>query len=188
MLLLAGACKKDTDPQPDKQPSGARSAEVNVAATYYDATPARGMNYLAFSPTAKLSSDRVELEFKDAYSRERLRFVIPKSRQKAGWVGTYTLATQPDPGQGEAQFEYYRFFNETTNNTLSSNSHRLPGGTLVITAYDASRQLLSGTFSLTVIKAKDPFLFTPVPAGSPNDPRADADVKIYGSFLEIPLL
>lgn len=187
IVLLTTACKKESDPQ-FKPAEPANSAEVNMAATYYDATPAQGLTYLAFSPSANQYSDRLELYFRDSFNRDQLRFVLPKSRQKPGLVGTYTLATQPDPGQGDIRFEYTRPFNENTSNFFSSNNNQLPGGTLIITGYDASRKLLSGTFTFTIKKAKDPFRFTPVVPGSPQDSRADADVKIYGNFSELTVL
>lgn len=186
-LLLITSCKKESDPEPAPLVP-AQSAEVSVAATYYDNTPAQGLHYLAYSPAASQYSDRLELLFRDDFGREALTLVFAKSKQKAGWVGTYIVAAQPDPGQGDVQFSYVRRLNDNYSNSFGSNTNALSEGSVVITAYDASRKVLSGTFTLHIKKAKDPFRFTSAFPGSASDARADADIKLYGTFLEVPIL
>ncbi|MCA8831876.1 hypothetical protein [Hymenobacter pini] len=117
---------------------------------------------------------------------DRLEFMLPQSRQKSGLVGTYTLSSQPDPGQGEMQVTYERpypgtgvFLNKYSGNTSVME------GSFTISEYNAGRKLLSGSYTFTIRQVRDPFQFLTI--GSSLDPRRLCDVKCYGTFREIPL-
>jgi hypothetical protein len=117
------------------------------------------------------------------FVQDRVLFTIPISRQKAGLTGTYTLASQPDAGLGDALVTYTRPSNSTSalDNVYGTNSARLEGS-FIITSYDASRRIISGSYT---VKMKGPFSFVDV--NSAGDPRRDGDVRLSGTFQEVPL-
>ncbi|MBD2724707.1 hypothetical protein [Hymenobacter armeniacus] len=185
-LLLLSCSKKEVEPTPPP-PAPAQEATVNVAVTYYDATPARGASYLAENPIAKQYSDRIEFAFNSPFASDQLRFIMPKSKMKAGWVGTYAVGTQPNPGLGDVLVEYLRPLSGSASNFYSSNGQVIDNATFTVTAYDAGRQLLAGNFTLLVRRAKNPYSFLSTPVPPSQDPRSDADIKLYGVFNEVPL-
>lgn len=66
-----------------------------------------------------------------------------------------------------------------------SSSNNTVDGNLVITSYDAARKLISGSYTLTVKRMKDPYTF--IGTNSATDPRREGDVKVEGTFEEVPL-
>lgn len=193
LLVLTTACQKDTEmPAPTVTPP-VQEANVSLTYTYSTASANRGQTFLAQEPTGKLASDKLTLTFEKApravgmLTEERIGFVLPRSKQKTGLVGSYTLASQPDPGQGEVVATYERptFSTGVYLNQYSGNSHPMEGS-LVITKYDAGRQLISGSFTFTVKQAKDPYIYLAI--SSSSDGRSNCEIKGYGSFEEIPLL
>jgi hypothetical protein len=183
-LLLLGCSKKEVTPTP-LPPAPAQEATVNVAVTYYDATPARGASYLGENPVARHSTDRVEFVFNSPFASDQLKFVLPKSKLKAGWIGTYTVGTQPNPGLGDVLVEYLRPISGAISNSYSSNGNVIESAAFNVTAYDASRQLLAGNFTLLVRRAKNPYSFLMTPVSPAQDTRSDADIKLYGGFNEV---
>jgi hypothetical protein len=132
-------------------------------------------------------TDRLEVKLEaintNNFVQDRVLFTIPISRQKAGLMGTYTLASQPDAGLGDALVTYTRPSNSTSafDNVYGTNSARLEGS-FIITSYDASRRIISGSYT---VKMKGPFSFVDV--NSAGDPRRDGDVRLSGTFQEVPL-
>jgi hypothetical protein len=191
---LLGACsKKEADPQPVPATPPAQAAGIDVKFDYYatGSTPAttRSMSLLADKPTWKQSSDRltITLEKLDVLSsvQDRVELTIPLAKQKAGLVGTYVLASQPNTSLGEALFNYVRpGSNSAYSNVYSSNGNQV-AGSMVITSYDAKRQLISGSYNARFTNVKGPFSFLGV--GSVGDPRLDGDLTLSGTFQEIPL-
>ncbi|GGG28249.1 hypothetical protein [Hymenobacter glacieicola] len=191
MLTLVAGCQKDTEmPEPTVAPA---VQEANLNFTYTYPTESKGQTFLAQAPSGKLASDRLTLVFEKEPrpagmgTEERIEFLLPKGKQKAGLVGTYTLSSQPDPGQGDmlATYERPTYGSGVYLNKYSGNSHRLEGN-FVITEFNAARQLISGSYTFTIRNAKDPYVYLAV--GSQADSRRDCDIKVYGTFKEIPLL
>ncbi|UOQ78647.1 hypothetical protein MUN84_08965 [Hymenobacter sp. 5516J-16] len=167
--------------------------EANINFTYTYPTESKGQTFLAPAPSGRLASDKLTLLFEKEPrpaglgTEERVEFVLPKGKQKAGLVGTYTLSSQPDPGQGEVLATYERpaYGTGIYLNKYSGNSHRLEGS-FVITEFNSARQLISGSYTFTIRNAKDPYVYLAV--GSQADSRRDCEIKSYGTFTEIPLL
>ena len=189
LTLGITACQKDETPPQPTAVAPTQEATLNMVFRYYSPDESRGINYLAEKPTGQLLADRLTVQFNNSVSgftsTDQIEFVLPKSRQKPGLVGTYTLASQPDPGQGDVQVSYQRAGTAISrSNGVHSNSHRLEGS-FTITSYDASRNLISGTYTCTAPSSKDPFTF--LPNGTTADGRRDGDLRVSGRFTEVPL-
>lgn len=70
------------------------------------------------------------------------------------------------------------------NNVYGSNFNQLDG-VLIITAYDADRKLISGSYTANATAVKDPFLYIGI-GGQGSDPRRSGDMQLTGTFEEIP--
>lgn len=194
--LLTACSKKETDPQPTPPPPApAQAATINMAFDFYPtpSSPARtqSLSLVPQKPAGQLLSDRlvIKLEYANGinFVEDQVQFTLPLSRQKPGLVGTYTLASQPDASVGEVLVAYTRPIAASANayfNTYDSNRARLEGS-LVISAYDATRRLISGTYTVKAPNVKTPFLFLGYNATS--DTRSDGDLRLSGTFTELPL-
>ena len=193
--VLTACSKKAADPQPTATaPAPVQAATINMAFDYYAVgnSPAmtQSLSLLATKPTYQVFSDRLEVKL-EAFSaanflQDRVLFTIPISRQKTGLLGTYTLASQPDAGLGEVLVKYTRPSNSTSafDNVYGTNSARLEGN-FVITSYDASRRIISGSYTVKALNVKGPFSF--VDNTSSGDPRRDGDLRLSGTFQEVPV-
>jgi hypothetical protein len=193
-LLLTACSKKGVDPTPPPLPP-AQAATVNMAFDFYPtaSSPARtqSLSLLPQKPVAQQLSDRlvIKLDYANTagITEDQLQFTVPLNRQKPGLAGTYTLASQPDASQGEVLVSYIRPTSASSNtyyNTYDSNRCRLDGS-LTISAYDASRRLISGTYSVKAVNVKTPFFFLAYSAAS--DTRPDGDLRLTGTFTELAL-
>lgn len=192
--LLSACSKKGTDPQPTPAPP-AQAATINMAFDFYPtaSSPARtqSLSLVPQKPAGQLLNDRlvIKLEYADAanFVVDQVQFTLPLGRQKPGLVGTYTLASQPDASVGEVLVVYNRPVSASANayfNTYESNQSRLEGN-LVIGAYDATRRLVSGTYTVKAVNVKSPFSF--LSYNSSGDPRPNGDLRVSGTFTELPL-
>lgn len=196
LVLLTACAKKEADPQPAAPvlPAPIQEATLNLRFDYYgtikDPSATRSLSLLATRPAGQQFTDRLTLHFDnlDRFNTitDQLDFVLPRSRHKAGLVGTYSLASQPDAGVGDAQVSYVRPIDAgaVRANVFTSSISQLTGS-LTITTYDAARQLVSGSYSLSLDSVKDPFSFTS--AGLGTDSRRDGDLRLSGTFQEVPL-
>lgn len=183
--LFTIACQKD-DSNPPQPAAPVQEATLNMVFRYYTPDESRGINHLADRPSAQQLSDRLVVKFSNSQASptDQLEFTIAKSRQKAGLTGTYTLASQPDPGAGDVQVSYLRpsLNSSAIGNLVTGNSHRLTGS-VVISSYDAARNLISGSYSVEAAGSKDPFVFL----ATGSDTRRTGDLRVYGTFTEVPL-
>lgn len=194
VTLLTACSKKEADPQPASPQAPVQAATINMAFDYYAVgnSPAstESLSLLATKPVYKMYSDRLEVNMQAVNSagfvQDRILLTIPLSRQKAGLVGTYTLASQPDASLGEMLVNYTRPSNSSSayDNVYSSNSARVEGS-FTLAAYDASRHIISGSYTVKFLNVKGPFSF--VDYSSTGDPRRNGDLRLNGSFQELPL-
>ncbi|GAA4037929.1 hypothetical protein GCM10022409_23990 [Hymenobacter glaciei] len=196
VTLLTACSKKEADPQPTPaQPAPAQAATINMAFDFYPtaSSPAstQSLSLVPQKPAGELLSDRLVIKLEHAnaanFVGDQVQFTLPLSRQKSGLVGTYTLASQPDASVGEVLVAYNRPVSASANaysNTYNSNNARLEGS-LIISAYDAPRRLISGTYTVKAVNVKSPFLF--LGYNSTSDPRRDGDLRLTGTFTELPL-
>ncbi|WBO83681.1 hypothetical protein [Hymenobacter yonginensis] len=183
--LFTVACHKDQDDQP--QPAApAQAATLNMTFHYTNPDETRGINHLADKPSGQQLADRLVVTFSNSQANpvDQIEFTIAKSRQKSGLAGTYALASQPDPGAGDVQVRYLRPTPSSAaiGNLVTGNTHRLTGS-FIISSYDANRQLISGSYTVEAADSKDPFTF--LTTGVDN--RRSGDLRVYGTFTEVPL-
>lgn len=191
--LLGASCRKDCDPTPTPAvvAEPAQAATLNVNFEYAGSPEARSVSYVADKPSAELLPDRLIITISggggSSGPADRVGFALARSRQKPGLVGTYTLASQPDASQGDAQVMFIRFTpsTNTANNTVSGNQNQL-SGSLTITAYDAARQLVSGTYEVKAAGLRDVFSFRNYADYTP-DARREGNLRVHGSFTELRL-
>jgi hypothetical protein len=185
ITLGTAACQKDNDSPQPAAITPAQEAALNMVFRYYSPDESRGINYLADKPAGELLPDRLTVKLTGPGSTDQIEFVLTRSRQKPGLVGTYTLASQPDPGQGDVQVTYQRAgATDSRRNGMSSTANRLEGS-FTITSYDAGRHLISGSYTCSAPGTKDPFVF--LTNGFTADTRRDGDLRVYGTFTEVPL-
>lgn len=183
--LFTIACQKDSADQP--QPAvPVQEATLNMTFHYTSPDETRGINHLADRPSGQQLSDQLVVRFSNSQTIpiDQLEFTLAKSRQKPGLAGTYTLSSQPDPGAGDVQVSYLRPTPSSSaiGNLVTGNSHRLTGS-FVISSYDATRQLISGSYTVEAPGSKDPFVFL----STGSDTRRSGDLRLYGTFTEVPL-
>lgn len=183
--LFTVACHKDQDDQP--QPTAAvQAATLNMTFHYASPDETRGINHLADKPSGQQLADRLVVTFSNSQTSptDQLEFTIAKSRQKSGLAGTYALASQPDPGAGDVQVRYLRHTPSSAaiGNLVTGNTHRLTGS-FIISSYDANRQLISGSYIVEAADSKDPFTFLTTNI----DTRRSGELRVYGTFTEVPL-
>lgn len=194
-ILLSACGKKAADPQPQPTaPAPVQAATINVAFDYYATSTApastQSLSSLAAKPTYQALADRLEVKLENLntlnFVDDRVQFVIPISRQKNGLTGSYTLASQPDASVGEVLMTYTRpsYSSSAYSNVYGSNQARLEGS-FIITSYDAARRLISGSYTVKALNVKGPFSF--LGAGSAGDSRRDGDLRLSGTFQELPL-
>lgn len=191
--LLGTSCTKECDPIPESVAAApAQAATLNVNFEYAGSAEERSVSYVADKPGAELLSDRLLLTISSEATTtgpaDRITFALAKSRQKAGLVGTYSLASQPDASQGDVQVSFIRFTPSTNtyNNTVSGNQNQL-SGSLIVTAYDEARKLISGTYEMKTTGIRDVFAFRNYADVTP-DARREGSLRVHGSFTEIRLL
>jgi hypothetical protein len=193
-VLLTASCQEEKGKDPQPAPAAPiQAATINV---YFDAyaTPSKpaetkSATLLATLPVGQLLSDRLTIHFDNSFNdrvTDEVDFIIPKGRQRAGIVGTYTISSQPDAAAGDVQASYLRPSNngDMWLNFFSSNNNMV-GGSLVITSYNATRRLISGTYTLIVKDMKDPYTF--IGYNSAADTRRAGNVRVAGTFEEVPL-
>ena len=190
--LLTACSKKEADPQPTPT-APAQAATIDVRFDYYAAgnLPAstQSMSLLADKPSWVKTTDRLTLTLQKLnvidMVADQVEVVIPLNKQKAGLVGTYVLASQPNTSAGDALMTYLRPGSSSAYSNLYASNNSQVAGNLIITGYDAQRQLISGSYSARFTNVKGPFSFLAV--GSSGDPRRDGDLTVNGTFQELPL-
>lgn len=180
LLFLAGCKKETTEPTPQPLPV---TAKLSRTMAYQNSSTRFTAEYEndAFRHAASQSAEKLQFGFWTTYpaGSDGLSFSIPKARQKTGLVGTYTLATLPNPALGEAAVDY-RFATGENCTVIFQSGTTLVEGSLVITAYDPKRKTLSGTYTVRLPGAYDPF--------DPSFlPEKRVNFTISGSFANLPV-
>ena len=162
LALAAGfatSCSSDkATPEPTPEPT----ATVTRAIAYLDAArPARRdtvFQQAALTPTAELSGSTLFVNLRTKPNREGFLFALNRSRIAATLVGTYSYQSRQST-TAPTNLHYYAFLpgSDGSQGWSFGSLVNVPTGTIVITAYDAKRQLLSGTFTAGISDASDPF-------------------------------
>ncbi|MCB2376609.1 hypothetical protein LGH70_03390 [Hymenobacter sp. BT635] len=104
-------------------------------------------------------------------------FEIERVQLKSGWVGAYALRCRPRPTDPVfASYSYWRKDNSGVRIFRFSDFSLELAGHVTITAYDAKRQLVSGSFEIKAPGENDPLS---VSIGQ------KCDILIFGEFTDM---
>ena len=157
VVLYSAACSsKNDDPQPDPTPAISLKRVLRyLAASHPEQVQAYSQRTLHSS--ASLHRDgKLFIDFLAFEGKDHVDITVPRASLTADLRGTYTLRSQTAP-QGPAEATY-RYYLSNAPGSLHYRSYPVGfmQGQLTITAYDAQRQLLSGTYSITLPNVADP--------------------------------
>ena len=184
-VLLTACSKKEADPQP--APAPAVRADITRTFTY----PGNSGFDTALTYTQKtlqirgqLDATKLLLFFDAPEGSDNLAFTIPAVALAAGLPGTYALRDrQNSPGKVVETDYTYKIVNTPSVSSfhLYASARNNMTGRVIITAYDAQRRLLNGSFEMTMDGVSDPREDFPSPMPMP------CNVKVTGSFENLKL-
>ena len=157
--FLTTSCADNATPKPTA-PEPTATVTRNIA--YRDAArPARRdtvFQEATLTPSAELSGSTLFVNLRTKPNREGFLFALNRSRLSATLVGSYSYQSRQDVA-APTNLQYYRFMpgSDGTQSWSFGSLVNIPTGTIIITAYDTERQLLSGTFTAGISDASDPF-------------------------------
>jgi hypothetical protein len=187
--LSTTSCEKKQDPTPAPtppvvpvtpiQPDPAAESSMDRSVIYLNSLkPNMLRNYTPSQIASAAAIKNSEFKFStyadrtQSTSNDFLVMTIAASQLKPDLVGEYSLRSLPDPTQGVV----YTSYSITGSSTfIYSQSDNRMQGTFRITAYDASRKLISGNYEVLVTSVTDPY----------DNYRSICDVKLAGTFQNI---
>ena len=155
---LATSCSDKATPEPIPEPT----ATVTRSIAYLDtAQPTRRdtvFQQTALTPKVELNGSTLFVSLRTKPNREGFLFALYRSRIPATLVGTYSYQSRLSL-TAPVNLQYYTFLpgSDGSQGWTFGSLVNIPTGNIVITAYDAKRQLLSGTFTAGISDASDPF-------------------------------
>ncbi len=178
--LLISACQKDNDPQPQ---SNLPEAEVKLQrATTYLSTSRydneQGYSQKTLQNTAVLDSDKLQLDFDATEGKDAISFTVPRASLSAAFTGTYELRSSASPAA--PTISVYTFYRSRATGFINSATYRDIRGQLTITAYDAQRKLLTGTY-----KGRLENIVDPADSSTSSGDALRCNVEITGSFTNL---
>ncbi|NVO83446.1 hypothetical protein [Hymenobacter terrestris] len=185
VLSLAGAsCQKNADPVPYVAPVA--TYEMYSSVSYPTSRESGGISH---SPKdllgrAAWENGRITLYLSSGnLPVNQVRFMMPSSFP--GKLGAFVSESAQAPVVDEVQTTYTLSY-DLTPTTRLSRIHRgrdcTTEGSVVITAYDGSRNLISGSYEITFKNVADPY------AGLlPNLPVRNSVVVVGGEFTNLPI-
>ncbi|UOQ78648.1 hypothetical protein MUN84_08970 [Hymenobacter sp. 5516J-16] len=183
-LTSCGSDSKQEDPQPVVS---ATPSELSMARTMtYPAASSRnnGLSYTqqTLSGAAVLEEKRFYLNFVAPEGVDRVNFEVPRTALSPGLTGTYPVLSRSNSGGVvPALYVYYRVNVATSlSGSLYYSAQNQAQGQLTITAYDATRKLISGTYEMQLTNIHDP-LEGPLPSST----ALRCDVNLTGSFKDL---
>ncbi|TGE27711.1 hypothetical protein [Hymenobacter metallicola] len=184
-LLLATGCDKEDEQDPTPEPLPEPTVVYNRSIVYADNGQRRDTVFQAKQVVATSIQNKTDFYVRvaPATSSETVSFILDRTKIKASLVGSYTLKNMKNFDVQDADVTYsYRLAENLGGGTVLffSKGQNLTGN-LIITAYDAKRQLLSGSYDVIM-----PGNYDPTVAYS-SFPKRRCDITLRGSFTNIPL-
>jgi hypothetical protein len=185
LTLAFTACDKDDrentpEPTPETSVTYSRSIEYEDNGQHRDTTFQAPQLKGFVTQTAEGLSVGTDL----ATGTEGIGFELNRLKLPATLTGTYTLKTLRDRTLEADVIYYYKLPESRGGGTiLYPSSMQHVTGNLVISRYDAKRQLLSGTYTatLTLTGASDPTV------AYGTFPKRSCDITVTGTFSNVPL-
>ncbi|MEJ8802403.1 hypothetical protein [Pontibacter sp. H249] len=184
-ILLFTACGDSKEKSEEAVPAAQATMNAAIAYTYNEPQSAEFSNYSGMSVVsyASLDTDRLTLSFSIPahVGPDAISFSINKQQVIAGYVGTYTLKSLPNPANGAANVQYTYKKDSNSATMYLSNSSTMEGH-FTITAYNAKHKLISGSYEVKLKQAFDP------KANQINqtDTRR-CDITIQGEFTNVKI-
>ncbi len=150
-------------------------------------TAAMGITYTHVTMLGRgaFTPQELSLYFAPKEGLDAISFLIAADKLTAGVLGTYSLKSQPDPNPGAVTTRYTLYSKNTTGSSagvIYGSSWNIMLGELKITSYDASRRLISGSYSLQMDNLPNPF-----DGGVNNTEKEHCNLKVTGTFTHVKL-
>ncbi|QIX61212.1 hypothetical protein FY528_03195 [Hymenobacter lutimineralis] len=187
LLLGVAACdSKENDPQPEA-PAPAATFTMGSSIYYPSPNVIAAISYPSgdVQHQAILNDELLYVHFDAKEGRDAVNFTIERSQLTAAIIGTYTLKSMPNTESGAADVRYV-YYRENKPGSISgsiydsNNSHM--GGQLTVTAYDAKRHLLSGSYEMRMENITDPT----DASWDPTD-KERCNLTLWGTFSNLPI-
>lgn len=177
VALLASCSKESVTPAPAAELEFNRSFDYSGTGLRRDTTYAPN----ALQSHAHIDSELFVLSVQPNSSREYLNLRIKRSQLPGSLVGVHSL---DNAGIVDTRYQY-RFPNTRTGSVgnLVSTENATTRGTLTITSYDPTSNLLAGTYEVHFVGVTDPTATSLSPS-----PVRRCDVKLTGSFRNVKML
>ncbi|MCR5888497.1 hypothetical protein LRS06_12110 [Hymenobacter sp. J193] len=134
---------------------------------------------------AILNDELLYVHFDAKEGRDAVNFTVERSQLNASIVGTYSLKSMPNPEAGAAEVRYVYYRENKPGNISASiydSNNSGMSGQLTVTAYDAKRHLLSGSYELRMKNISDPN----DTSWDPTD-KERCDLTLWGSFTDLSI-
>ncbi|MBC6699901.1 hypothetical protein [Hymenobacter sp. BT190] len=181
-LAFTAGCSKDDQelPEPTPQPTMSYSRSI----VYQDNGQRRDTTFQAAQLKAYVTQTAQSLSMgaEPITGTEGIGFEMERTKLPAALTGTYTLKTLRDRTLDAGVNYYYDQPESLGGGTIiypSGMQHVT--GNLIISSYDAKRQLLSGSYTATLTGAKDPTV------AYMTFPKRKCDIVVTGTFTNIPV-
>ncbi len=182
-LLLATGCDKE-DKEDLPEPLPASSVSYSRSIVYQDNGQHRDTTFQAsqLKVYANQSSQSLAIGVHPGTETEGIGFTLDRSKLPAALTGTYTLKTLRDRTRDADVTYYYDQPERMGGGTILyfSNGQHITGN-LIITSYDAKRQLLSGSYTATLDGSNDPTV------EYRTFPKRKCNITITGAFANVLL-
>lgn len=182
--LCLTACGKHDDPQPAADPA----PQVTMTRTMSYPTASRRDNGLTYTQKSmsiggQLATDALELNFDVPEGNDNLGFQVPRTTLASKLEGRYPVYSQTErSATTRASYSYYLINTHDASSTVIFSAGSVTRGQLIITAYDAARQLLSGSFEVSLDDVADPTEHGPESSDTPR-----CAVRLTGTFTNLKL-
>ncbi|GAB3299345.1 hypothetical protein [Hymenobacter tenuis] len=181
-LVFTASCNTDREDTPEPTPELAITYSRSIV--YQDNGQRRDTTFQAkqLKAYATLSAQSLVVGVQPITTTEGIGFILERSTVPASLTKVYTLQTLSNRTL-DADVTYFQDLPESLGGAtimyFSSMQHIT--GNLTISRYDATRQLVSGTYSATLTGSNDPVI------SYITFPKRKCDITITGSFTNVPL-
>ncbi|GAB3304181.1 hypothetical protein [Hymenobacter tenuis] len=186
VVLGTTACQKE-DNEPTPEAPVIAQYKLDRMVHYPASFESSGVSHSpsAITGTVKHSGGGLELRFRSGDpSEDNVVFLLDYTKLTPGRVGKYPLksvAATANPAQATYTLTYSSDQNSLVGKIYRASLHKTTGD-LTISAYDARRGLISGTYALTMSEVPDPYADL-----TPNRPARSADIMVNGEFTNVPV-
>lgn len=182
-LAFTAGCDKDDredTPEPLPEPSATYSRSI----IYQDNGQRRDTTFQAKQLEAFVtqSAQSLSVGVGPTSSTEGIDFALDRTKLPVTLTGSYTLKTIGNRTlDADVNYYYKQPASLGTGTIIYPSSMQYLSGSLVISSYDAKRQLLSGTYTATLTGASDPHV------AYSTFPKRKCDITVTGTFANVPL-